>query len=324
MKRVEKIIAENRRRIRQTDARAIEAAETGRKDLTFGRNTVRVGVTVELHTRPLGAGLYSGHPAPAHGSGQGEAGDTRGAWSLAASATESAVYTTGGANATRDALDGQAGAVTHVALGSDATPPTRDDTALGSETTRVAAWASRSANQTTVTGAYSFAAHGESVAEAAAFDATGRLLTRATLDLGALTLEQEARVAVTFTVEGEAPGTAVFTAAGNEGVAEALRSEAATVGVAELAFGTGTGAYSSATTALAAEAFRVPAARTPSPAALTTYGVVHAAAPPAQPLDLSEIAVYDADGRLLWVAPFEAFTKTDAFAFSAAVAFAFE
>lgn len=324
MKRVEEIIAENRRRIRQTDARAIEVADTGRADLAFGRNTVQVAVSVELYSRDLGPGLYSGHPAPEHGSGQGEAGDTRGSWTLLADTTETAAFTTGGANATRDALDGQDGAITEQAIGSDSTGAARTDTALGAEDARRETWGARTGNATTVRAVYPFQAHAASVEEVAVLDATGRLLARATLPSQALTVEDEVLAAVTLTVTGTAPGSSVFTALGEEAVAESLRTDAVAVGVSEFAFGTGSGTYSSSSTGLFLEAFRKPAGRNLSPAALSAYSVVYASEPAGQPLTLTEMGVFDNTGRLLWATTFEPFEKTAEFPFSATVGFAFE
>lgn len=325
MKRVEEIIAENRRRIRQTDARALEVADTGRTDLSFGRNTIDVEVTVEVYARDLGSSLISGHPAAEHGSGRGQAGDVRGSWTLLADTTETAAFTTGGANATRDALDGQDGAVTEQTIGSDATGAIRTDTALYAEDGRRETWGTRTGNATTVRAVYPFQDHAATVEELGVEDATGRLLARATLPSQSLTVEDEVLAAVTLTVTGDAPGSSVFTDLGEEAVAAALRTEAATVGVEEFAFGTGSGTFSPSSTGLFTEAFRKPAARNLSPAALSAFAVVYAAEPSGQmPLTLSELGVYDNQGRLIWATTFEPFEKTPEFPFSATVGFAFE
>lgn len=325
MTRVEEVIAENRRRIRQTDARAIEVAETGRKDLSFGRNIVQVSVTVDIYRRDLGPGLVSGHPAAEHGSGRGQSGDVRGSWTLVEETTDTAAFTTEGANATRDALNGQAGAVTEQAIGSGSTRAIRTDTALVDEDGRRETWGTRTGNATTVRAIYPFQDHAGSVEEIGVFDETGRLLARATLPSQALTVEDEVRAEVTLTVSGTAPGSSVFTNAGEEAVAEALRTEAVTVGVEEIAFGTGTGDYSESSTGLFTEAFRKTAARALSPAALSAYSVVYASEPAGQmPLTLSEMGVFDNQNRMLWATTFEPFEKTTEFPFSATVGFLFE
>lgn len=324
MPRVEEIIAENRRRIRQTDARAIEVGDIGRKDLSFSRNTIRVDVSLSLYSRDLGAGLFSGHPDPSHGSGRGEGGDTRGEWTLLTETTTSDMFTREGSNVVRDVLDGQSVSVTHAGIGTGTTDATRADTALVAESARRGTWGTRTGNATTTHAIFRFSDHAATVDEVGVFDATGRLLARATVPSQSLTVEDELRADVTLTVTGDAPGSAVITNAGEEAVAESLRSPASDAGLNEFAFGTGTGTYSKTSTGLFTESFRKFAARNLSTATLSAFSVVYAFEPSTQPLTLSEVGVFDAAGRLVWATTFEPFEKTDEFPFSATVGFKIE
>lgn len=330
MPEIQEQVAENRTDARRLNGRFIDLPESANRNLTFARNEIEVSVTVEVYTRPLNNALISGHPnGSKHGSGHGEAGDVRGSWTKASTTTQSSLLVRGGRNAVRDALDGQEGALREAAVGTGTADTSVGDTALGSETGDTLAYGIRAGEANNAVRAranYLFAEDGLETADATEFgllDETGRLLARAVTDAVDVTEEEELRVDVTLTFDGQGTGSSAFTTDGEAALADAMRAVGDVVGINEIAFGTGTTQATESDTALQTETFRKDALRTLDNERIQAEVVVTEQEPNSQPVDLAEVGVFDnsATPRLLWRVVFEPFEKDSGFGYRASVSF---
>lgn len=325
MSDIQGLVAENRGRIKTAEGNFLETAERGRVELSFPQNFIGVEVTIEVYKRDLNDGLYSGHPnGSVHGSGRGVAGDARGAWTLVESSTISESWTRGGRTAIRDALAGDTGALAQGGIGTGSSTAASGDSSLDAESSRVHAFGVKDAPDVTRgVSIYGFADHEQSATEFGLFDRDGRLLARATTDDVTPTQEEEVRVGVILEVTGSGVGNAVVTDDGEEAVADSLQSKSRTVGLQEFAYGTGSAAFSKSDSALSSEEFRKNALRDKSLEALRVSRRVQARADGDPDLDLSELAVYDNQGRAVYLTTFEAFTYDEETEFQTSVGFSF-
>ena len=197
-KGADKLIAENRRDIRRTEANFIEAAEGGSISLFFGRNIVEVEVTGQVYTRSVNDSLIVGHPnGSAHGVARGAIGDQRGAWTQVASSPDSAEFTRAGRNAVRNALDGQTGGIREAGIGTGSTEATTGDTALQSLSSKrngVRSKASASSKVARGMGIFRSLDHENDASEFALYNTDGSLLCRLTFSGVSPTVEEEVRV----------------------------------------------------------------------------------------------------------------------------------
>jgi len=309
---IQSLVAENRQSSRRIEGNFIEVGDRGRGELSFARNLFVVEVGVEVYVRELNDGLYSGHPnGSEHGSGNGVAGDVRGGWNLVASSTESETWTRLGRNTVRDLLRGQSATVGEIAIGRGSSPAGSSDTSLDDETTRTdSAWERGGGNVVEKQGLFGFATHDGTVTEFGIFDLSGDLLGRATTTDINPSLEQEVRVSVVLTVEGEGTGTAVVTDDGEAAVADAIRSENTTVGLQDYAWGTGTTTFSKSDSSLSNEVYRQGMRRTAGLETLDTESVIPPEEPSGSlPVTLSELGVFDNQGRMVYATTFSPFTK---------------
>lgn len=322
---VREYVAGNTQQIRRIDTRFIEVAgEQRQQHLAFTGNEFEVTITVEVYSRDLQDGLYSGHPAAKHGSGRGVAGDKRGAWTQEFSGATTKAFTRGGRNAVRDSLDGQTGAPETAALGTGTTDADVRDSALVTETDTTWTYGVKdAATETRTKGEFRFHQHPDTIEEWGVKDGSGRLLARAT-ETVTTTNEKELRLDVTFSISGSGAGSTVVTDAGEKAVADSIRSAATAVGLEEIAFGTGTASFSKSSTGLTTEEYRKKCQRIleaeritariwtaeDEPSGVTSSGT-----------DLTEIEVTDNNGNAVFLARFDAFTKTDEFSFLAEVDF---
>lgn len=326
---IQEQVAENRTTGRRLNGRFIDLPETANRNLSFARNTIEVDVTVDVYERSLGNALISGHPAAKHGSGRGEAGDVRGDWVKTSTTTQSAVLVRAGRNAVRDALNGEAGALREAAVGTSSTDADTGDTALGAETGRTLAYGVRSTeanNAVRGRSNFTFAEDGLEAADAVEyglFDETGRLLARATTDAVDVTEEEEIRVDVTLTFNGSGTGNSAFTNDGEAALADAMRAIGDVVGINEVAFGTGTTDPAKSDSSLAMEEFRKTASRELDNERIKTRVLVTEAEPSSQPVDLTEMGVFDNSStpRLLWRVTFDAVEKDSGFGFEASASY---
>jgi len=320
-------VAKNRESTRRLDGRFVDLPETANRNLSFARNTIEVDVSIDIYKRSLNDSLISGHPDNQHGSGRGVAGDVRGSWSLVSTTTQTALLVRSGRNAVRDALDGQAGAVREVAVGTDGTDAGVGDTSLGTETGSTVAWGVKdSPTVTRARSGFRFAGDGLGSTDAAAYalkDETGRLLARVTTDGVTLAETEELRVDFSLDINGSGTGNSVITTDGEAAIADALRAVSDVVGLNELAFGTGSTTPSKSDSALASEEYDQLVLRNLSNESIEVEGVTDSSVPSTQPVDLTEVGVFDNSPtpRLVWRTTIDPLEKTDAFGFRTTVSF---
>lgn len=326
---IQQQVAENRRNARRLNGRFIDLPETANRNLSFARNSIEVSVEVEVYKRDLGNTLISGHPDPQHGSGRGNGGDNRGSWSKVSTTTQSAVLVREGRNSVRDALDGQAGALREAAVGTDGTEAVTGDTALGVETGRTLAYGVKSTeayNAVRGRSNFLFAEDGLGSTDAVEWglvDESGRLIARTTTDGVTVAETEEVRVDMTLTFEGSGTGESVITDDGEEALAEAMRAVGVTVGLNEIAFGTGTTSPSEGDTGLEAREFGKTCGRELDNEQITAVVNVAEAEPSTQPVDLTEVGVFDnsSPARLVWRVVMDPLEKTDNFGFRTSAGF---
>jgi len=327
VKGADKYISENRSDIRNTQANFIEVTDRGAsRDLSFPRNTVEVTVQVEVYKRDLNSSLISGHPnGSAHGSGHGEAGDGRGEWSLVRSSASSAAWTKDGRNAIRDALNGDVGGIKQAVLGHGSRDASNGDADLQDRQATVYATGTKDDRNTTRGhGLFLFHEHGDAATEFGLLDDSGRLLCRVTVDDVAPTAEEEVRAEVVLTFEGDATGDSVITDDGEGTVADAIRLDSVTVGLLEMAWGTGTTAFSKSDTALTSEVARTNVARELDLETIRASGKLYESEPASQPVDLSEVGVFDNNGNLFWATTFASEEKDSSAPLTTTVGFRFK
>ena len=327
MPQITEQVAENRESTRRLDGRFVDLPETANRNLSFARNTVEISVTVEIYKRSLNDSLISGHPDPAQGSGRGVAGDVRGSWTAVSTTTQSALFVRAGRNAVRDALDGQTGAVREGAVGTSSTDASVGDTALAAETGSTLAYGVKdSATVMRARSNYLFAEDGLGSTDAVEFgikDETGRLLARVTTDAVDVAESEELRADISLEVNGSGVGNSVITTDGETAIADSLRAIGDVVGINEIRFGTGSTAASKSDSALGNEEYAQNALRTLSNEAIEAEVVTDSSQPSTQPVDLTEIGVFDNSStpRLLWRTTMDPLEKTDAFGFRTKVSF---
>jgi len=318
-------VADNTQRARSVESNFVEVAERGRIDLSFGQNLVEVAVGVRLYKRDLNGGLVSGHSDPAYGSGRGVSGDVRGGtWTLVEDTTVSAELTKDGRKMIRDVLDGQDVEVTEVGNGDDATEVGTGDTALGNERGRSFAWGTPSEgayNENAVEGEFRFSETGQDAVEFGVFSRDGRLVARLTVaDINPSPTE-EVRAEVVLTVEGSGQGEAVVTEDGEAVIAEAITRRVVS-GLAAIGFGSGTASFSKTDSSLSNEVITKDAERDLDLESIKVYTLLYEQEPAGStPVDLSEIKVEDADGRMVWATSFSPEEKTDSVRLNASVGF---
>lgn len=326
---IQQQVAENRRDARRLNGRFIDLPESANRNLSFARNSIEVSVEVEVYKRSLGTSLISGHPDAQHGSGRGESGDVRGSWSKVSTSTQSALLVRDGRNAVRDALDGQAGALREAAVGTSVTEAATGDTGLGTETGRTLAYgvvSTEDYNAVRGRANFLFAEDGLGSTDAGEwglFDETGRLLARATTGGVTVAETEEVRVDMTLSFDGDGTGASVVTEGGEEALAEAMRAVGVTVGLNEIAFGTGTTDPTKTDSGLDTREFAKYCGRELDNEQITAIVNVGEGEPSSQPVDLAEAGVFDnaSPPRLVWRVVFDPFEKNANFSFRTSAGF---
>lgn len=316
-RRIEDSVAKNRSGRKRLESYSIEVSSDATRDYVFTGNTVEVTIGIEVYTRPLGDGLIVGHPDASHGIGRGQVGDFRGSWSLVTDTEQSAEFTKGGRESVIDALAGNLSGIAALLVGTGTGAAAVGDTALGSQTASTFAFGLKDADPTTrARGQFLFAEYGDTVTEFGVEGRDGALMARATTSTVDPSNEKELKVGMTFTFEGNGIGDAVVTSAGEKAVADAIKLQGETVGLKEVAIGSGTTAPAKSDTSLETQIDKKNAARESTPETVRAYTKWYKSEPsPEQPVDVSEIGVIDNAGNLVWRAVFDAFEKNDAFPF---------
>lgn len=304
-------MAENRRDVTRLDGQFVTVPDRVQQNLRFERNTIAVEVTLEVYTRSLGSALISGHPdGSRHGSGHGVSGDVRGEWQPVVSGGSTHTWTREGRNAVRDALDGQqTGSIGGTVVGTGSRAAGATDTTLVAETGDTFAYGLKDApNEVRGRSQYLFTEHGgvgQDVQEFGLESEGGALMARATASgTVAVGRSEEVRVDLTATIAGDTDANETVTSEGEAAIADSIRTQGTTVGLAEIAWGTGSPTIDPSTTALANEAFRKGAARSLGLETIEVSAPQFEFEPSGQPYDYTEVAVVDNQGRVVWLVDF--------------------
>jgi len=323
-KQVDQYVAENRQRIRGVDARFTQVDSNQSRSLSFGPSTISVDVSIELYKRPTGSQVVFGHGDDAHGFGRGTFGDDKGAWSLVTDTEASAEFTKLGRKAVAEALDGQTGAVEEGVAGTDGPNASTSDTALGNEVERVSVFAVEDDYRTIRTRSIFGASIPTGAVEFGIEDGDGRLLARVTISSPSLASDDEVRADIICEFAGSGIGNSVITNDGESVVADAFKTPKVKSGPVEMAFGTGSTAFSKSDSSLTSESFRKDNARELGRDRVNAVTHVYEEDPTTSPsitgthsFDLSEMAVFDGSGNMLWATTFRAFTKDETTGFNA-------
>jgi len=323
-RKIQEQVAENRNQTRRLDAQFVNVSTQNERNLTFTNNYIEVEIQVELYSRDLGPSLISGHPDASHGSGRGEAGDQRTGWVQESVTVSSSRLVRGGRNAVRDALDGQAGAVNQIGVGTGTDDVGSSDTSLTSETTKNFCWGQKDSSNVTRarSSPFLFAEYGDTVQEFGVFDKDLRMMSRSVLG-NALDLsnEQELRVDVTFTFTGDAIGDAVITDDGRAALADSIASVDTIVGIQEVNYGKGSTQPSETDSALSDEVIAKDCGRVLDSEQITAQSKLFEAEPASQPVDFTELGVTDNNGRLLWRTLISSFEKNENFEVNTTIGF---
>jgi len=323
-KDVDKFVAENRQRIRGVDARFTQVDSNQTRSLSFGPSLITVDVGIEVYKRSTGSQVIFGHGDDAHGFGRGTFGSDKGPWSLVTDTEASVEFTKLGRKAVAESLDGQTGAVEEGTAGVDDTTASTSDTALGDERERVAVFALEDATNAVRVRSIFGASIPTGVVEFGIEDGDGRLLARITISSPSIASDDEVRADVVCTFEGDGIGNSVITDAGEGVVADAFRSPKVTTGPTEIAFGTGSTTFTESDTSLTSEAFRKECVRELGRDSVNAITHIYDEDPTTSPtitgshsFDLSEMAVFDDAGTMIWATTYRTLTKTESNGFNA-------
>lgn len=316
-RRIEETVAENRAGQKRLEGYAIEVSSDATRDYVFTGNTVEVLVSVDVYTRPLRSTLIMGHPDAAQGMGRGDLGDNRGSWSQVGATEQSGEFTSDGRLAVVDALAGNNNGITRVVAGTDSTDAGTGDSALESESGDTFAFGIKQAsNITRARGPFLFHEFGDTVSEVGVEDKDGNLMARLTLSTVDPTSGQEFKAEIDLEFQGSGIGDSVVTDTGETALANSIKVLGETVGLYEVALGTGTATPQKSNTTLNNEQDRKLAERETGGETIRGTTKWYKNEPsPEQPLDVSELGVFDFDGNLVWHGVFESFEKNDSFPF---------
>ena len=321
-------VAENRRDVQRINARFIFAPERQDKNLSFGRNSFVMTVSIEVYTRSLNNTLISGHPdGDQHGSGHGESGDLRGDWTVVEDTADTSNWTRDGRNTVRDCLAGDEVGVSELAVGTDGTDATPADTTLGAETGRTAVYGLRAGedfNDLRVRGNFTYGETGGGGIQPVEFgliDSVGDLIGRLTTPAVSKSADEELRVDITVTCEGDGNGESVVTDTGEEVVVDSLQNEGVVVGIDEVAWGTGTSTPDPSQSALDTEVLRRVVQRATSLERISVSAPQFEAEPASQPVNYTEVGLFDNNGNMIWRTVIDPFEKDSDTRFTTTVGF---
>lgn len=322
-KNINNFIKENRRDVRNIDSSFVSISSQSGSNLTFNKNSFVVRTSVNVYTRSLDNALISGHPnGDKHGSGNGISGDDRNDWTLVASENSKNFLKTGRENIA-DGLIGKSGEyLNQLAFGTDSTPVDISDTSLKSESLRNFLWSGEGnqSNKTIANSYLLFHEHNEnSYKEFGIYNNNNELYNRATTDSVTPSLEEELRVEIEYTIFGDTVGASVLTDKSEELLAESMRTTDTSVGVNKIAFGTGSSNPSKSDTSLDSENYRKTIARKRRPEEVSAQTLTYRNEPNGQPLEITEIGLFDTSGNLLWRTIIDAFQKNDDVKFSTTI-----
>lgn len=302
-KGIDRFVSENREATKRIDSTFVEVSSNRKKRFDFGTNVFQIPTSIEVYTRPLNDGLYSGHPNAQHGSGRGTAGDRRGSWTLQTEEEVSEEFLKEGRNAVRDALAGDAnGTVGKTVVGNGTNDALASNTQLQNKTGENFSWGYQGpyTNSTIARSHYLFGQFGDAVSEFGVESRGGQLYNRITTSSINPNKSEEMRVDILFEVGGYGRGNSAITDDGRDAVAETIRSSDSLIGIEEYAFGDGDSNPTNDDIALDNELFTKTAQNEIEPEIVSPHTVVFEPEPSTQPHTIREMGIKDNNGRLLW------------------------
>lgn len=289
-KRIDEIVARNRRSLRGTQSRFVSIQASEATGLFFGTSKIEATVSTELQKRAEG----SSDP-----------------WVDAGATRQSGVVVNQGKELIAASLDGQGNTLGAIVFGDDGTEATRFDTTLGNETGSLAQdTATDDDNDVVVTSVSQLdETPFTGTFEVGLEDSAGTLLTREVYDGASLASGDEVRLIVTITLTGAASGQAVYTTIGLNSMAQAVVASSRIVFKAWEFSDTADGVDAS-DTSIANTVFRNQTSRSVVNRDVeVTSNVTTDDTPDASiPFDIVESGVIDEDQNLVWGSPNATFT----------------
>lgn len=319
---IDRLVAENREQIRQVGGRFVEVDSNRDRDLKFGPNLFTVDVDATVYKRSTGSQVIFGHHDDEHGFGRGTFGDEKGEWVEAGTdVTVDAVFTKQGRRAVIQSLDGKEGAVFESKAGTDKTPAETGDESLTNvyAITRVLN-GEPATNEVRSEGRHDAASWVGDPTEFGIVDRSDRLLARVVVEgTWDIADDDEVRLDVTLTFEGGGVGNSAVTNDGEDAVADAMADVYEVTGPVEFAFGSGSTEFDKTSSSLTDEQFRKGNERQTERDRIVAKTHVFEDEPGgvAMPVDISEMAVFDENNRMIWATTFRSFTKRDDAGFNA-------
>lgn len=308
-KRVERQIAENSRVTGKLDSYFVSTSQRPEREWNFGTSDMSVSVTADIYTRPLNESLVFGHPDDSQGIGRGAFGDHRGEWTLEES-IEGGVFTRQGRNTIVNSLRGTSSGMSVVSVGSDSSMATVSDESLGSEEGSTAtSYRKPSPDEAAGFGSFRFSGFGDSVAEVGIDNQRGDLMARAAPVGVDPTSQQEVKVEITMHMDGQGTSGVAMTEDADEAIADSILSESEVVELESIAIGTGTAPPQESDSSLGNQVSEKDANRDWLFESVRVSMKWYENEPGGQPVSLSEMGVFDSDGRMIMRATFDPFEK---------------
>lgn len=311
---IDRFVAENRERIRDVDSRFVEVDSNRDRDLSFGPSFIEVGVAADVYRRTTGSQVVFGHADASKGFGRGTFGDDKGGWEHVADVgVDRVVFTRDGRRAVAQALDGQDGAVTTSKAGTGSDDPVTSDADLTDvyAVTRTAN-GKPEPNAVESRGVHDAASWVGDPTEFGIFDDEDRLLARVVVDdPDDVFTDDEVRVDVVLTFEGEGVGNSVITDVGEESIADATAFPYEATGPVEFAFGSGTEQFDKGDTSLTDPKFSKACERLLDRGRVTARTHIFEGEPDTQPVEVGEMGVFDTEDRMIWATTVRSFTKRE-------------
>lgn len=308
-KNIDQFVAENRRQIRNTTGRFLQA-DTGReRSLFFGVSRVRVEADVTVSKRDTGDQVVVGHAADSKGFGRGTFGDDKGEFAALSNAKESESKVGDGLSTIASILNGAAIAFSGVGYGYGDGSATRKDDGLETRAASVLLNSlTQSGNTLTADAIVGSTAVVGDTFELSADLSNGDILSRSTFNT-TLSDTDELRVDVDVTVEGFGRGNSIFTDAGEGAIASAIAEDTSSTVFDAFAYSE-TDNIDTSTVTLPDKVFEKASVGAVEGVTTSTSARVEPEDTPDDklPVDIIEAAAVDGDNTVVWATTFRDIT----------------
>lgn len=298
---IQERVAENRRQTRKIDTTLVEVSARNERTLTFTRNFIEVDVQLSLETRDLNDTLISGHPDEQYGSGRGRGGDLRGEWVVTNVEVSSNELVRSGRRYVRDSLDGQPVSLSSIKIGTGDTPVFVSDDSLEVPTSSSFTTNVRDDFDTIriITTPFLFQ-KGKDAQEVGLFDEQGSMIGRVVTEASFEDSNKEYRPNIQLQTIGNGIGDSVFTADGITAIVDAIEDETVSLRFNAIAFGSGEAEPEEENSSLEQEVAKVDSENDVNPEQINVSARLFRDEPANQPVDITEVGVFDTQDRLIW------------------------